>query len=93
MHQPTYLTDEEINELNQLWKDYHTQSSGSGWDNKWRNSDWFYDYDDEGFSGSRRQRHDWVPVMLLNHTVYDCKHCGTHKDKAKSEFCDGEPTK
>lgn len=91
MHQPTYLTDEEIKELDQLWKDYHSQSS-SGWD-KWRESDWMYDYEDEGFWGSKRKRHEWVAIMLLNHTVYDCKHCGVHKDKAKSDFCDEEPIK
>ena len=91
MTQPIYLTEEEIKELNQLWTDYHSQSS-SGWD-KWRDSDWFYDYDGDDFYGSKRRRHEWVPVLLLIHTVYDCKHCGTHKDKAKSEFCDGEPTK
>jgi hypothetical protein len=88
MDEPIYLTEEEIKELNQLWKDYHSQSS-SGWD-KWRDSDWFYDYDD-GFSSSSRRKHEWTAILLLNRTVYDCKHCGTHKDKAKSEFCDGEP--
>lgn len=88
MNPPIYLTDEEIRALDELWKDYTVQSS-SGWD-QWRDADWMYDYDDEGFSNSRRRRHEWLPVMLLNHTVYDCKHCGTHKDKAKSEFCDEE---
>jgi hypothetical protein len=89
MNQPIYLTEEEIQELNQLWKDYHGQSPSSGWD-KWRDSDWMYDYDDEGFSNHRRQKHEWLAVVLLNHTVYDCKHCGAHKDKARSDFCDDE---
>lgn len=89
MNPPIYLTDEEIAELGQLWKDYHAQPPSSGWD-QWKDSDWMYDYDDEGFSSPKRQRHEWVAILMLNHNVYDCKHCGTHKDKARSDFCDDE---
>jgi hypothetical protein len=87
MSKPIYLTEEEITELDNLWKNYHAESA-SGWDN-WKGSDWDYDYDD-GFFNNKRKRHEWVPVLLLNHTVYDCKHCGVHKDKAKGDFCDEE---
>lgn len=88
MHQPLYLTDEEIEELNNLLNEGSTEAwEMSG--NRWRDSDWYYDYDDD-WSHSSRKRHEWVAVLLLSQTVYDCKHCGVHKDKAKGDYCDEE---
>jgi hypothetical protein len=90
MSKSLYLTDEEIAHLNTLWNDFHGDPIKNNWDDKWRASDWSYEYDDDWSPNSKRKRHEWVPVMLLTHPVYDCKYCGAHKDKAKSEFCDDE---
>lgn len=92
VNQIPHLTKEEQDELKKLWEDYlaarnATVSAADNW-GKYNNSDWYYDYNEP--PRFKRTPHEWVAVLLLNHTVYDCKHCGTKQEKAKGVYCEDE---
>lgn len=86
---PIYLTEEEINELLshvQNPTNIISDNSNVGYG---YNLDLWGRYEDNSSSYSRT-RHDWIPILLLNSTVYDCKHCGEKKEKTKTEYCTKE---
>jgi len=86
------LTQEEIDELQKLTEEYRLHqkayASYSNWNRDWKN-EYSYDYWDSP-PPFKRTRHEWVPVLLLNQTVYDCKHCGAKKEKTKGDYCEDE---
>jgi len=36
-----------------------------------------------------KKRHEFLPVLLIFSTVYNCKHCGMNKEDCMSDYCDG----
>lgn len=45
-------------------------------------------YDRDFSSGSTKRKHEFTPILLINSTVFNCKHCGAKQEDAKTEFCD-----
>ncbi len=90
---PIFLTDEEIEELNALFK-HHSTYGGFG------NpiiSGYEYDMDfNDGWDGDDDlppkilTKHEWVPTLLITSTVYTCKLCGCKKEKATEVYCEKE---
>jgi hypothetical protein len=77
---PLTITDEEIDELLQGTStptDYSITSSH-------RKGYAAYEY--AGYKSYTR--HEWKPILLLNSTVYDCKHCGAKQEKTTGVYCD-----
>lgn len=83
-YKPLTLTDEEIRELLNL-RNLPTSVYGGSYGNGF-NSMYDYEYPTPKFY----VRHEWVPVLMLNFTVYDCKLCKAHKEKAKGVYCADE---
>lgn len=47
---------------------------------------WVPDYD----PGPSKRKHEFSPILLINSTVYDCKHCKRKKEDCKTEYCEDE---
>jgi hypothetical protein len=86
MH-PLVLSQEEIDELLKVpiinTPNTYTSNYNKGY------GMWDYDYPTPAKSYTR---HEWIPVLLLNHTVYDCSKCGAHKEKTEGIYCDDQDT-
>lgn len=83
---PFNLTDEEINELLTL---ISADSIGSTVNphlvsNYWNDDDW--DFEVPPTIPTRVCNHVYIPVLLINSTVYDCKLCGKHKEDDDETF-------
>ena len=37
---------------------------------------------------TQHTKHEYVSILLINSTVYNCKLCGIKKEDAKTEYCD-----
>lgn len=46
--------------------------------------------DDDWYNSKKKKKHEFVAILLLSHTVYDCKNCGRPKEKCKTEYCEDE---
>ena len=89
MNPPITLTDEEIDELNRIYK------ITSNRDSRWSSSSYGYNYDYWGgnsssSSSNQKRRHEWVPILLLIGTVYNCKHCDAKQEKTTGDYCEEE---
>ena len=58
-------TDDELSQLD--FGFYNEKYNFDGWDS-------------DAQPPEPKCRHNWAPTLLLNHTVYDCKHCGAKKE-------------
>lgn len=47
-------------------------------------------YDDDWYTRKDKRQHEFSPVLLVNSTVYDCKHCGKKKEDCRTEYCEDE---
>jgi hypothetical protein len=83
---PIYLTEEERNELKQLWKDHYANNTNICYNNYYGDDDDWYDYNAPKPS-NRRTKHDYEALLLINSTVYTCKLCGAKKEKETDEYC------
>ena len=59
-------------------------------DSYWYGSDWKAEEPEEMTEEEKRKRcfHKWKSVLLLTSTVYDCEHCGIHKEKMEQGIYD-----
>lgn len=60
------------------WDDPYGSSYGG------RNDPWAREYS----STKAKRKHEFSPILLINTTVYDCKHCKAKKEDCLTEFCD-----
>ncbi len=51
-----------------------------------RHDYWIPDYDPP----EPKRKHEFSPVLLINSTVYDCKHCKRKKEDCKTDYCEEE---
>lgn len=70
------LTDEEINELLQQTLDLDSDFGTYG--NYWIDPDSAINERDR--QPNRVCTHEWIPILLVRSTVYDCAKCGIKKE-------------
>ena len=83
---PYTLTDEEIEDLNNIFKSSKSSTdpvynSGKNYNTMYDGSDWSYEH------GYTKRKHEWIATTLIISKVYTCKHCNAKQEKTTRQYC------